>query len=139
MVQGLTSDALEAQDAPPFHPGGQAAMSKKQDFIQDQQNRDAHPDSTMKGSAASVAAEAARKSPPLADDPDRKAGHQGKVANDRNKMGEQAPTQKNEGRRSPESRHDREGHLGSHNQAQARQDPSHGGEGRGTSTGGRNR
>ena len=36
----------------------------------------------------------------------------GKNANDTNKVGNQAPTQKNEGRRTPESRHDREDHIG---------------------------
>ena len=44
----------------------------------------------------------------------------GKSANDTNKTGDQAPTQKNEGRRTPESRHDREGNVGSTNQHQAR-------------------
>jgi hypothetical protein len=51
---------------------------------------------------------------------DKQAPHSGKVENDSNKMGEQRPTQKNEGRRSPESRHDRESHVGSDNQTQAR-------------------
>ncbi len=44
----------------------------------------------------------------------------GKLANDRNKMGEETPTQRNEGRRSPESRHDRETLAGSQNQNQVR-------------------
>jgi hypothetical protein len=47
-------------------------------------------------------------------------GSGGKVANDTNKMGEQAPTQINEGRRTPDSRHDREAHVGSDNQTQSR-------------------
>lgn len=51
---------------------------------------------------------------------DKQAPMTGKVENDFNKQGEQAPTQKNEGRRTPESRHDREAHLGSDNQTNAR-------------------
>lgn len=43
---------------------------------------------------------------------DKQEGQSGKVENDSNKQGEQAPTQKNEGRRTPESRHDREDHIG---------------------------
>ena len=35
-------------------------------------------------------------------------GHGGKVENNTNKAGAQEPTQKNEGRRTPQSRHDRE-------------------------------
>lgn len=44
----------------------------------------------------------------------------GKLANDRNAQGEGTPTQKNEGRRSPESRHDRLTQAGSQNQARVR-------------------
>ena len=44
----------------------------------------------------------------------------GKVANDHNKVGEQALTQKNEARRTSESRTDREAHIGSGNQTQSR-------------------
>jgi hypothetical protein len=43
---------------------------------------------------------------------DEQVPHSGKVENDTNKLGNQAPTQKNEGRRTPESRHDRESHIG---------------------------
>jgi hypothetical protein len=43
---------------------------------------------------------------------DEQTAGSGKVENDTNKMGNQAPTQKNEGRRTPESRHDREDHIG---------------------------
>jgi hypothetical protein len=43
----------------------------------------------------------------------------GKVANDHNKQGEQPPTQANEGQRTPQSRNDRESHLGSANQPQS--------------------
>jgi hypothetical protein len=51
---------------------------------------------------------------------DRQAAHTGKSDNDHNKQGEQAPTQKNEGRRTPTSRHDREAHVGGGNQTQSR-------------------
>ncbi len=44
----------------------------------------------------------------------------GKVENDFNKQGEQPPTQKNEGKRTPESRSDRESHIGGNNQSQSR-------------------
>ncbi|MCY7370108.1 MAG: hypothetical protein LH479_04370 [Polaromonas sp.] len=44
----------------------------------------------------------------------------GKVANDRNKVGEQDPTQLNQGKRTPDSRTDREAHIGSGNQTQSR-------------------
>ncbi len=43
---------------------------------------------------------------------DKQPAMTGKNENDTNKMGNQAPTQKNEGRRTPESRHDREDHIG---------------------------
>ena len=43
---------------------------------------------------------------------DEQAPLSGKVENDTNKQGGQAPTQKNEGRRTPQSRHDREDHIG---------------------------
>ena len=51
---------------------------------------------------------------------DKQAPLSGKVENDFNKMGEQKPTQKNEGRRTPKSRKDRESNLGGDNQNQAR-------------------
>ena len=51
---------------------------------------------------------------------DRQVPMTGKSENDFNKQGEQKPTQKNEGRRTPESRHDRETQVGSQNQTQAR-------------------
>lgn len=59
--------------------------------------------------------------------PDQQAARSGKVENDFNKVGEQAPTQKNEGKRTPESRHDRESHIGSQNQTQVRKGGSSGG------------
>ena len=44
----------------------------------------------------------------------------GKVANDHNSTGDQPTTQTNQGRRTPESRNDRETHVGSGNQTQSR-------------------
>lgn len=52
---------------------------------------------------------------------DEQVPHTGKVANDHNKVGEQALTQKNEAKRTSDSRTDREAHLGSSNQTQSRQ------------------
>ena len=56
-------------------------------------------------------------------------GHGGKVENDTNKTGAQEPTQKNEGRRTPQSRNDRESHIGSSNQTQSRRGNSGGSSG----------
>ena len=50
---------------------------------------------------------------------DKQQPGQGKVENDHNQQGEQRATQKNEGRRTPQSRHDRDAHIGT-NQVQAR-------------------
>ena len=50
---------------------------------------------------------------------DKQAPLSGKVENDTNKLGKEKPTQKNEGRRTPESRHDREDHIGN-NQSKMR-------------------
>lgn len=54
---------------------------------------------------------------------DKQAPQSGKVENDTNKMGEQAPTQLNQGKRTPESRSDRESHVGGGNQSQSRRAP----------------
>jgi hypothetical protein len=62
-----------------------------------------------------------KKSQPVNPTPDKQAGLSGKVENDFNKQGAQAATQKNEGRRTPESRHDREAHVGGSNQSKQRQ------------------
>lgn len=43
---------------------------------------------------------------------DEQVGQSGKVENDRNKQGNKAPTARNEGQRTPRSRHDREDHIG---------------------------
>jgi hypothetical protein len=47
-------------------------------------------------------------------------GSGGKMSNDANKVGAQSPTPKNEGRRTPASRGDRDDKLGSDNQARSR-------------------
>jgi len=54
------------------------------------------------------------------DDTPKAAGHGGKVENDFNQMGEQKPTQRNEGQRTANSRSDRESHVGGSNQLQVR-------------------
>lgn len=51
---------------------------------------------------------------------DKQAPQTGKVENDTNKVGEQDPTQLNQGKRTPESRSDRESHVGGNNQSQSR-------------------
>lgn len=56
-------------------------------------------------------------------------GHGGKVENDTNKVGDHEPTQKNEGRRTPQSRNDRESQIGSGNQTQSRRGNSGGSSG----------
>ena len=57
---------------------------------------------------------------------DQQEPHARKVENDHNKMGEQDATQLNQGHRTPESRSDRESHVGSHNQSQERRHPASG-------------
>ncbi|MEY4712371.1 MAG: hypothetical protein RIS88_1821 [Pseudomonadota bacterium] len=52
---------------------------------------------------------------------DAQAPGTGKVANDHNKLGDKAPTQKNQGERSPQSRNDRDTQVGSMNQSRVRQ------------------
>ena len=50
--------------------------------------------------------------------------HARKVENDHNKMGETDATQLNQGHRTPESRSDRESHVGGSNQSQTRRGPA---------------
>lgn len=52
--------------------------------------------------------------------PKAASGHGGKVENDFNQVGEQKPTQRNEGQRTANSRSDRESHVGGSNQLQSR-------------------
>lgn len=54
---------------------------------------------------------------------DKQEPHTRKVENDTNKQGEQDPTQLNQGKRTPESRSDRESHVGGNNQSQSRRGP----------------
>jgi len=51
---------------------------------------------------------------------DKQTPHTGKVQNDTNKLGEQEVTQLNQGKRTPDSRSDREAHVGGGNQSQSR-------------------
>jgi hypothetical protein len=51
---------------------------------------------------------------------DKQEPHTRKVENDTNKVGEQDPTQLNQGQRTPASRSDRESHVGGSNQSQSR-------------------
>ena len=79
-------------------------MSKKQDFLRSEQNRDKHPDSHMKGSASEVASHSQAKGNPA----DHQIPGTPKLSNDHNKVGNKEPTQTNQGRRTPQSRHDRQ-------------------------------
>ncbi len=54
---------------------------------------------------------------------DHQTPQTGKVENDTNKTGDQAPTQLNQGQRTPDSRSDREAHVGGSNQSQSRRGP----------------
>lgn len=58
---------------------------------------------------------------------DKQEPGKGKVENDHNRQGNKAPTQKNEAQRTPQSRSDRESHIGSGNQSQSRQGTDKGG------------
>ena len=92
-------------------------MSKKQDFLRSEQNRDKHPERQQVGGAAkeTLAAQGAEAHP------DAQEPGSGKIANDHNKVGDQEPTQTNQGRRTPESRHDRQSTgSGPHNVVTAR-------------------
>jgi hypothetical protein len=108
-------------------------MSKKQDFLRSQQSRDKHPESNMAGSASDVQGKMARGGAKAAS-ADKQAPHTPKSSNDHNKMGETHPTQTNQGRRTPESRHDRLSLNGTMNVTQART----GGKGAGRGTRGGN-
>ncbi|MDQ0570575.1 hypothetical protein QFZ42_002409 [Variovorax paradoxus] len=81
-------------------------MTKKQTFLRQEQSRDKHPERDQVGSPAkaATAAGAARGTP----EADAQTPHSGKLANDHNKMGQTQPTQLNQGRRTPASRHDRQ-------------------------------
>jgi hypothetical protein len=54
---------------------------------------------------------------------DEQAPKTRKVENDTNKLGAQEPTQLNQGKRTPDSRSDREAHVGGSNQSQSRRGP----------------
>jgi hypothetical protein len=79
-------------------------MSKKLDFLRNEQSRQKHPERHQVGSPADLAARGVQGGSPV----DRQEPRAGKIANDRNKLGNQQPSQTNQGRRTPESRHDRQ-------------------------------
>lgn len=56
---------------------------------------------------------------------DKQAPHTGKLDNDSNKVGHQVATPLNQGRRTPESRNDRQADLGGGNQSQSRRGAAH--------------
>ena len=104
-------------------------MSKKQDFLRSEQNRDKHPEKMMKGSAAEQTAKAQAKGDPA----DFQQPGTGKLENDHNKQGDKKPTQTHQANRTPESRHDRLMTAGSENKVAKRKGGSSGaGAGRGT-------
>jgi hypothetical protein len=92
-------------------------MTKKQDFLRDEQSRQKHPEKHQVGSPADLQASAERQGLR----PDVQEPGTGKLANDHNKTGQQAPSQTNQGRRTPASRHDRQTMgAGPQNQVSAR-------------------
>jgi hypothetical protein len=92
-------------------------MSKKQDFLRDEQSRQKHPERHQVGSPADEAARTAQGHSAV----DQQQPQTGKVANDHNKAGNQQPTQTHQDRRTPESRHDRQTMgAGPQNQVSAR-------------------
>ena len=92
-------------------------MSRKQDFLRSEQNRDKHPERLQTGSAAKETLAARGE----VENFDKQEPGTGKVANDHNKVGHKEPTQTNQGKRTPESRHDRQNIAGGpQNQVSAR-------------------
>lgn len=100
-------------------------MSKKHDFLRSEQSRAKHPERHQVGGPADLAAQAEGNNSTV----DEQAAQTGKVANDHNKVGDQEPTQTNQGRRTPESRHDRQS-IGSGPQNQVTARKGGGGAGR---------
>lgn len=92
-------------------------MTKKHDFLKSEQSRDKHPERDQVGSPARRTLTVAG----IAKHPDQQQPGTGKLANDHNKVGNQEPTQINQGQRTPESRHDQQTMgSGGHNQIAAR-------------------
>jgi hypothetical protein len=106
-------------------------MTKKQDFLRSEQSRDKHPERLMAGSAASQTLRGGARTNKAQAAADQQEPHTGKLANDHNKVGNQRPTQKNEGRRTPESRHDRLMLRGADNKIAERKGGPGGGRGGG--------
>lgn len=91
-------------------------MTKKQDFLRHQQSRSEHPERQVVGSKPPGSATATRGAKV-----DQQEAGTGKVANDHNSQGTQAPTQTHQARRTPASRHDRQAMgAGPQNQTSAR-------------------
>ncbi|WP_225784441.1 hypothetical protein [Xenophilus sp. Marseille-Q4582] len=92
-------------------------MSKKHDFLRDEQSRQKHPDKPQVGSPAAVQeGQAGERAAAHA-----QQGGAGKVANDHNQAGHQAPTPTHQARRTPQSRNDRQSlGPGPQNQVSAR-------------------
>ena len=92
-------------------------MTKKLDFQREQQSRLRHPDGEPETDPTGESDAAAE---PTAD-PDRQEPGTGKVANDHNSTGDKPATQTNQGRRTPQSRNDRQSiGAGPQNQVSAR-------------------
>lgn len=99
-------------------------MSRKHDSQPSDPSRDKSPEGEQAGSPSAQGTDDAPASP------DAQAPGAGKVANDHNKRGGQAATQVNEGRRTPESRSDRQSLAGGpQNQVSARKGGGGGGRG----------
>jgi len=86
----------------------------------DTQSSEAIQQNVKQNSGQGISGTAADPNAGQDDSSSRATGHGGKVENDVNQTGDQKPTQKNEGKRTANSRHDRESHVGSSNQLQAR-------------------
>src|SRR3712207_4793225 len=82
-------------------------MSKKQDFLRSEQNRDKHPEKVMKGSAAEQTV-TQQRAQAKGNVEDHQLPRTPKLSNDHNKVGNQETTQTNQGQRTPQSRNDRQ-------------------------------
>lgn len=81
-------------------------MSKKQDFLRDEQSRAKHPERVQTGQPVDPTFDGAGSDGSVSADAQEPG--KGKVENDHNKVGNKTPTQTNQGQRTPESRHDRQ-------------------------------
>ena len=97
-------------------------MSKKHDFLRSEQFRDQHPERDLVGYLAAAARAATTQDGSA-------SSYGGKVTNEHNKTGDKAPTQTDQGRHPPQSRHDRQT-LGAGPQNQVSACKGGGGDGR---------